>query len=275
VRFHPERSGKRANVHLVLAALFLLIPGVLGCGGGGEDPVGTFRAAASTLEGTATLHAQVEGELSPPEEEARTILPFQGDLWVDVAAGALEARMTLLGMDLMARYVGGEAFLHWGGKWFYLSPEGSGIFDRDNIRWAVEVLFRLPRFLSMADAEPAGEGQAGQYKVFFLDLRFDYRALAEEAEVRELAVALGRDPSELAHWLEEMDPRIRVGVDKKEKLLRELQLESDIRLEGPVRLGGAIALPSRARFRLHAFFPEFGMEVKVSPPSQAEPFRGL
>ncbi|MEJ5186508.1 MAG: hypothetical protein WHT46_05450 [Candidatus Geothermincolales bacterium] len=246
-----------------------------GCGGGKEDPLEAFQAAASALAETPTVHAQVEGEVSPEEDDKKSSYPFQGDLWLDTAARAMEARMTVLGMELMARYVGGEAYFQWGGKWFYLSQEGKGLFDLDNFRMAMEVLFKLPGLLSAAEAVPAGEGRAGQHGVLYLDLNFDYRTLAEREDLRGIAEAVGRDPSEISSWLEEADPVIRIGVGKVDKVLREMDLEMEVKLEGPVKLGGMITLPPSMRLRMHVLFPEFGMEVKVAPPTQAEPFRGF
>ncbi len=277
MQYAGKRWGEKAKAVMLAAVIFPLVACLVagGCGGEKADPVGAFQIAASALRETTTVHVQVEGELSPREGDRRSSYPFQGDLWMDVTSRSLEARMVLLGMELMARYVRGEAFLQWGGKWFSLPQEGSGVLSREKLGAAVEAFFALPHLLSWAEAEPAGEGEAGSFKVYYLDLRIDYRKLEEREEFLNLVEAMGKSPADLVMMLEGMNPRIRVGVEKKEKVLREVDVELDIETKEPIRVGGMITLPPNLRFKMRGFFPEFGMEVKVVPPSQAEPFRGF
>ncbi len=261
---------------LAAALVAMMVLGLsAGCGSEERDYGKDLVDAAAALAEAGSAHILVNAVVSPPEGEAGMTLNVQGDAWADLNAPAMEARFTVLGMELSFRYVGGEAFLRVGGSWYSLAaekPGGPGELPAS----LVAVLKALPEILaSTASVERVGEKRAASFDCVELEVRLDAGALVEREAVRGLAEDLGLSPAELEDLIAASHPLLRVCIQKGEPVIRQVFLAADVDLSLIGERLGSGLLPEKGRLEVTADLPEHGVEVSVEPPAEARPFEGL
>lgn len=264
----------------VIAAFFLLATWLFlglaaGCGKAERDYSKDLETAAEGFSAAGSAHALVNATISPLEGEGGLTLNAQGDVWVDLSTPSLEARFTVLGMELSLRYTGGRAFIRLGGNWYSLSEESLGVDGQVDAS-----LMKLPAALPKAIASSAavlfrGEKKVGSFDCAELEVRLDFQALAEVAEVRELAEDLGVGTEELVETLSGSHPEIRVCLQKDQPVLRQLHLAADLELSSLKEMLPVGLLPEKGHLEVTVDFPEYGVEVRVEAPAEARPFTGL
>jgi hypothetical protein len=260
----------------ITALAVLLVLGVgAGCGKQKRDYSSDLVAAAQAFTGAGSVHALVNAAVSPLEGETGMTVNVQGDAWVDLRAPALEARFTVLGMEVSLRYVGGQAYLKVGGSWYSLSAESLGVSE-DIPSSLADLLAALPEVLSASvSVEYLGEKKVGTFDCVELDVHPDIKAISELEEVRKLAEDLDIAPEELEEILSGSNPVIRVCLQKGAPVVRQVYMAADVELSPFNKQLGLGLLPEKGRLEITADFPEYDVEVTVEPPAEARPFRGL
>lgn len=263
---------------LLAAALPLLLALFLcgGCGGKAKDPAQLVDEAVRAARDAGSVHAQMNVGLEPLEGEAGVGMKAQGDAWLDMDAEVLEARFTVMGMELSLRYLDGKAYLQWGGGWYELSGEIVSGVGAGAIPAAFGVLMSYPDLLASAvEAEERGGKSVGGNECVEIGVVPDLAAVAALEPVRELAAELGMTPREVEEYLEAAGLEMRVCVQKGEPVIREIFLAADVELPRMGGVAGISVLPERARVEITVGFPEYGMQVEVQAPSDVKPFKGL
>ncbi len=269
------RSTRKAAPVVIAAALLLAWLWVGGCGKE-VPPQERLRAAADAAREAGSAHTQVMVAVSPREGERGTSVNAQGDVWVDMNAGKLEARLTALGMELSLRYLEGKAFLRFGGQWYVLEGEIAEGIDEEAVGALAGLLRAAPEIVASAEeVEKTGEKKVGDYDCDIFSVKPDLEAIAALPAVREMGAALGLSEDEVVRYLEEAGPVIEVCVQKDEDVIRRIAVSADIDLAGMGEVAGIPLLPEKARLEISIDFPAYGVEVDVQPPADAKPFSGL
>lgn len=260
---------------LVLSA-FLVANLFAGCGKGDRDYSRVLTEAASRAVEAGSTHAQLNAVVSPSEGESGVGLTVQGDAWVSMRTPALEARFTVMGMELSLRYVEGRAYLKLGGKWYLISPESMRKGGEDIPAALVDLAASLPEIISSSTAvNYLGKKKVGPFDCIELAVAPDLEAISGLEQVKRLAGGLGMSEAEIVEFFAKDDPEIKVCVQKDEPVIRQLYLAADVELSSLADQVGFGLLPERGRLELTVDFPDYGVEVKVEAPSDAQPFRGL
>ncbi|MDD3717662.1 MAG: hypothetical protein PHP28_03235 [Actinomycetota bacterium] len=268
-------NRKRLAVLLSLLAV-LASSLVLGGCGGKQDPQEAFAAATHAAREAGSAHAQINVVLSPREGETGTELNLQGDAWMDMDAGTLEARFTVMGMELSVRYVDDTAYVQFGGKWYVVQGEMLDGAGEGVIGSFVAVLSSLPEIISSTlELNELGEKKVGDRDCVLLEVVPDLRAISAMDPVREVAAQLEMSQGELREYLEEADVAIEVCVQKDEAVVRQVFMAASVELPTLSDIVGIPLLPEMARVEITMDFPEYGMEVDVRAPADAVPFEGL
>ena len=260
----------------VLAALMTAALILGGCGEKSQDPQEALSAAAQAARDAGTVHAQMSVALSPLEGEAGMGLNIQGDAWIDMDAGVMEARFTVMGMELNLRYVDGTAYLQFGGKWYEVTGEVIDGIGEETIDAAVNVLTSLPEIISSnLELKELGDKKVGDYDCTNLEIVPDLQAISAMDSVQKLADELGMTAEELEDYLAGADVVIEVCIQKDEPIIREAFLAASMELPSISDVMGIPLLPEKARIEITIDFPEYGVEVDVQAPADAAPFEGL
>jgi hypothetical protein len=256
---------------LVAALLFS------GCGGDESgDPQSDLTLAAQHAKNAGSVHAQANITLEPIEGEQGMGLNIQGDAWLDMNAQALEARFTVMGMELSLRYVDGTAYVEWGGEWYYLTDEAVADLGIGAIESLVKLLVNYPDlFSNVSEVEELGEKTVGDYECTQMRVTLDMEAITAMEPVQELAATMDVTPEEINDYLKESGLEITVSVQKDEPVIREVQIVAVIDLPDVGEIAGISLLPKRAHMDMLVIFPEYGVQVDVQPPADAKPFEGL
>ncbi len=268
---------KRITLPLTAAAtLFLCLSLLAGCGGEKRDYKRDLADAAAAAVEAGSAHLQLNGTVIPAAGESGLGLTLQGDAWVDLRTFLAEARLTVLGMELSLRYVEGKAFLLLGGNWYVLYGESTEATAK-NLSSAISgLLVALPEFLfDSANVNPVGVKKVGDYECDELEVTLDLEALSGLEAVQELASSAEISFEELVERLSASGLVLRVFLQKKEPVIRRVYLAADMSLDYLRGLAGGSLLPARGRVELTMDLPEYGVEVKVEPPAEAKPFKGL
>ncbi len=257
---------------LVLAAAVFLA----GCGEKARDPQETLAAAAQAAGEAGSAHVQMNVSLSPLEGEQGMGLNLQGDAWMDLDAGELEARFTVMGMEISLRYVDGAAYLQFGGGWYVLEGElmdgvGEGAIDA-----VVGILSDIPEIISNAqEVNELGEKTVGDFECTVYEVVPDLQAISALDSVRELAAELGMSAGEIVEYLEEADVVIEACIQTDEPVIRQVFFAASTELPSVSEMLGIPLLPEKARVEITMDFPEYGVAVEVKAPEGAQPFEGL
>lgn len=249
--------------------------GPAGCGEEKGDYSGDLVAAAAALSEAGSAHVLVNALVSPPEGEGGMSLSVQGDAWVDFRSPALEARFTVMGMEVSLRYVEGRVYLRAGGRWYSLSAEGMGASE--NLPTSLAGLVNsLPELLSASvSVDYLGKKRVGSFDCLEVEVHPDVGALSRREEVRGLAEVMGVDPGELEGIISASHPQIKVCVQKGEPVIRQVFLAADAGFSSLNQWLGLGLLPAEGRVEITADFPEYGVEVAVESPADTRPFKGL
>lgn len=262
------------------AALCLCLSLLAGCGGKERDYGRDLADAAAAAVEAGSAHLQLSGTVRPEAGESGLGLTLQGDAWVDLRTPLAEARLTVLGMELSLRYVEGKAFILLGGNWYELNG-GTPEAGEESVSSVIAGLLEaLPEALSgAATVTPVGDKKVGNYECDELEVTLDAEAVSGLQAVRDLAASMEISAEELVEYLSESGLVLRVFLQKKEPVIRRVYLAADMGLDFLSELAGGNVLPSilpsRGRVELTVDFPEYGVEVKVEPPAEAKPFKGL
>jgi hypothetical protein len=268
------RKALALTIPLALLMVAVLLLG--GCGTKSQEPMETLATAVQAARDAGSAHAQMNVSLSPLEGESGMGLNIQGDAWLDMNAGVLEARFTVMGMELSLRYVDGTAYLQFGGKWYVLTSDILEGVGEDTIAALVNVLASIPEiFASSTEVTELGDEKVGDYECTRMEVVPDLQAISTLEPVQKLATELGMDPDELVAYLEDADVVMEVCVQKDEPVMREVYLAASVELPTIGDLVGIPLLPEKARVEITMDFPEYGMEVEVQAPADATPFEGL
>lgn len=258
---------------LVLIAFLAL--GLMGCGKEERDYSKDLHAAAAALSEEGSAHALVNAAISPLEDGAGMALSVQGDAWIDLREPALEARFTVLGMEISLRYTQGHPYLKMGGSWYSLSTEGLGVSE-ETPSSLVDLVKALPEVLSASvSVDYLEDRKVGSFDCVELEVHPDFKSLSELEQVRGLAEDLGITPEELQEVLSASNLEIRVSVQKGDPVIRQIYVAADADLSPFNERLGLGLLPQKGRLELTAEFSEYGVEVAVEPPPEARPFKGL
>ena len=267
-RFLPILSVLMA---VLLAALLLA-----GCGEKTVDSQSDLTLAAQHAKDAGSVHAQANITLEPLEDEPGMGLNIQGDAWLDLNSEALEARFTVMGMELSLRYVDGAAYVEWGGEWYYLTDEAIAGLGIGAIESLVKLLVNYPDiFSNVSEVEELGDKTVGDYECMEVRVTLDMEAITATEAVQELAAEMDVTLDEINDYLEESGLEITVCVQKDEPVIREIHIVADVDLPDVGEVAGIPLLPSRAHMDMLVIFPEYGVQVDVQPPSDAKPFEGL
>ena len=258
-----------------LTLVALVAAGTSGCGKEKSDYSGDLTAAAAALSEAGSAHVLVNALVSPPEGEGGMSLNVQGDAWIDFRAPALEARFTVMGMEVSLRYVEGQVFLRAGGRWYTLSPESMGAGE--NLPSSLAGLLNsLPELLSASvSVDYLGKKRVGSFDCLEVEVHPDIGALSRREEVMGLAEDMGVDPGELEEIISASHPQIKVCIQEGEPVIRQVFLAADAGFSGFNQWLGLGLLPAEGRVEITADFPEYGVEVAVEPPADARPFKKL
>jgi hypothetical protein len=256
----------------MLAAALLLG----GCGGKGQDPQEMLTAATQAARDAGSAHARMNVSISPLEGEGGMGLNLQGDAWMDMDAGELEARFTVMGMEVSLRYVDGTAYVQFGGTWYVLEGELMAGVGEGTIDALVSTLSSTPEIISSTqDLKELGEKKVGDYDCINLEVVPDLEAISALDAVVELASELDMSKEEILQYLEDADVVIEVCIQKDEPIIRQVYLAATLELPSLNEVVGIPLLPEMARVEVTMDFPEYGMEVEVQAPADAKPFEGL
>jgi hypothetical protein len=264
---------------VVFFLLFALLPAALlvaGCGGQAQDPQESFDAATQAASEAGNAHARINVTASPLEGEQGMSLNLQGDAWMDMDAEELEARFTVMGMEVSLRYVGGTAYVQIGGTWYALEGEVMEGVGEGTVDALVSTLSSVPEIISSTrEVRELGEKKVGDYDCMVLEVVPDLQAISSMDPVRDLASELGMSEEEILEYLEEADVVIEVCVQKDEAVIRQVYLAASTELPALDEVIGMPLLPEMARVEITMDFPEFGMDLDVKAPEDAKPFEGL
>ncbi len=257
---------------LVLAATLVLY----GCGTKSQDPKEMLAAATQAARAAGSTHAQINAVISPLEEEPGMGLNIMGDAWLDMDSGALEARFTVMGLELSLRYVDGTAYLQFGDEWYVLTADVLEGVGEGTIEALTGVLASMPEIFSYSmEVKELGTEKVGDYECTRIEVVPDLQAISSLESVEKLAGELGMDADELAAYLEDAGVVMEVCVQKDEPVIREIYVAASVELPSIGDLVGIPLLPEKARVEITMDFPEYGMDVEVQAPSDAKPFKGL
>lgn len=271
-----DLTAKRLALTVPLFAMLAAALLLGGCGGAKPDPRESFAAAAQAAREAGSAHAQINVVLTPLEGEKGMGLNLQGDAWMDMDAGALEARFTVMGMELSVRYVDETAYLQFGGKWYVVQGEVMDGVGEGAIGALMGTLSSLPQIISSTlEVEEVGEKKVGDYDCILLKVVPDLRAISAMDAVSRLAAELDMSEDELREYLEDADVVIEVCVQKSEPVIRQVFMAASTELPSVSDIVGIPLLPEMARVEITMDFPEYGMEVDVMAPADAVPFEGL
>lgn len=260
-----------AMTTLLAAALFLG-----GCGNKEQGFEESFATATQAAREAGSVHAQINASLSPLEGEGGMGLNIQGDAWIDMDAGSLEARFTVMGMELSLRYVDGTAYLQFGGKWYVVEGEVMEGVDEGTIDAMISLLSSVPEIISSTvELNELGEKKVGDYDCTQFEVVPDLQAISTMDPVRKLAAELDMSEDEVLEYLEEADVAIEVCIQKDEPIIRRVFLAATMELPSMGDVVGIPLLPEKARIEITMDFPEYGVEVDVQAPEDAKPFEGL
>lgn len=261
---------------LMMAALVAALL-LSGCGGEeSSDSQSDLALAAQHAMDAGSVHAQANITLEPLEDEQGMGLNIQGDAWLDMNAEALEARFTVMGMELSLRYVDGTAYVEWGGEWYYLTDEAVADLGIGAIESLVRLLVNYPElFSNVSGVEELGDKTVGDYECIQLGVTLDMEAITAMEPVQEVAAAMDVTPEEISDYLEEAGLEITVCVQKDEPVIREVQIVADIDLPDVGEIAGISLLPKRAHMDMLVIFPEYEVQVEVQSPPDAKPFEGI
>jgi len=272
---------KRVTYSLVsLAAAMLFICGAaflpVGCGEEKRNPTEMLDQAAQSAREANTIHAQLNAVLTPQEGESGMGLSAQGDAWLDINARTMEARLTVLGMELSLRYVGETAYLQMGGKWYTLKGEVVAGIDEGAIAAAVDLLASFPELLSAnSGVNDLGDMKVGEYQCAHLEVQPDVQAMAGLEVVRRLAEEMDATEQEVEGYLRDADPHMEVWVQKDEAVIRQVFISANLELPEMGKIAGIPLLPSKSHLELTINISEYGVKVEVQPPQEAAPFKGF
>lgn len=257
---------------ILLAAIVLLG----GCGSESRDPEEMLEAAIQAVRDAGSAHVQMNVAVSPLEDEAGMGLNVMGDAWLDMDAGVLDSRFTVMGLELSLRYVDGTAYLQFGGKWYVFTPDIIGGVGEGTMEALIDVLASIPEiFASSVEVKELGQEKVGDYECTRMQVVPDLQAISRMESVEKLAIELGMDSDELLAYLEEADVAIEVCVQNDEPVIRKAYLAASTELPSMGDTLGIALLPEMARVEITMNFPEYGMEVEVEAPSEASPFEDL
>lgn len=259
-----------------MAASILLLSAASGCGGEKADPAENVMMAADNARDAGSAHAQMSISLDPVEGESGMGLNVQGDAWMDMAGETVDARFTVMGMEVSLRYVEGDAYIELGGKWYLLSPDVIEGMGEGTVEALVKVILSYPDiFASASNVKELGEKRVGDFDCTEYEVEADLQAVAALEPVQELAPELGMTPDEIEDYLREAGLEMKVCVQKDEPVIREIYLAATMDLPDIGEVAGMSVLPSRANVRIQIAFPDYGMTVDVQAPPDARPFEGL
>lgn len=200
----------------------------------------------------------------------------QGDAWLDMNAKAMEARFTVMGMELSLRYVEGAAYLHLGGKWYTLTGESVAGIGEGTIAALVNTLASYPEILSStAQVTKLGDKKVGNFQCANYEVAPDLQAIAGLESVQKLAGGLDKKAAEIEAYLQGADIRMEVCIQKDEPIIRKVYLTANTELPEIGKIAGISLLPTEARVELEVDIPEYGVTVEVQPPPNPSPFKGL
>jgi hypothetical protein len=259
-----------------LAVLLAAVILVGGCGGNNAGPGEALAAAAQAAREAGSAHARMNMTVSPVEGETGMGLNIQGDAWMDIDAARLEARFTVMGMEVSLRYVDATAYLQFGGKWYVISGDILEGMGENAVAAAVDVLASIPEIIVLSvEVNEVGDEKVSGYECTKIEVLPDLKTISNLEPVRKLAAELDMDGDELALYLEEADVVLEVWVQKDDPTIRRVFLAASVELPYIGDLVGIPLLPEKARVEIMVDFPEYGVEVDVQPPADAAPFRGL
>ena len=259
---------------LIVALSSLLILG--GCGEKSQDPKEALTAATAAAREAGSAHTQMNVTISPLEGEAGMGLNVQGDAWLDMDTRVVEARFTVMGLELSLRYVDGDAYVQFGGTWYILQPDAIAGVGEGTLDALVEVLTSIPDIISSGvEAKELGDKKVGNYDCMNLEVSPDLEAVTAVASVQKLATELDMSQEELVQFLQDADIVMEVCVQKDEPVIREVYIAATLELPSVAEIVGIDLLPEVARVEIIMDFPEYGMEVDVQVPEDAKPFEGL
>ncbi len=268
--------ARKALCPAVLPALLLAIALLLGgCGAKSQDPKEMLATAVQAARDAGSAHARLNVSISPLEGEKGMGLNVQGDAWLDMDAGVMDTRFTVMGMELSLRYVETTAYLQFGGKWYVLTADILEGVGEETIAAAVDALSSIPEVISSGtEATAMGDEKVGGFSCTRMEVVPDPRAIAALEPVAKLAAELDMSPDELVDYLEEADVEMEVCVQKDEPVIREVYLAASVKLPSIGDLVGIPLLPDTARVEITMYFTEYGVSVDVRAPTGAEPFKG-
>jgi hypothetical protein len=247
-----------------------------GCGTKSQDPQESFTAAAQAAREAGSTHAQMNVALSPLEGEKGMALNLQGDAWIDMDAGALEARFTIMGMEISLRYVEETAYVQFGGKWYVVEGEVIEGVGEGTIDALMGTLSSIPEIISSTlELKELEDKKVGDYECTCLEVVPDLQAISAMDPVRKLAAELDMSEDEILEYLEGADVVIEVCIQKDEPVIRQVFLAANVELPSMSDIVGIPLLPERAHVEITMDFPEYGVEVDVQAPEGATPFEGL
>ncbi len=222
-----RRALAAVPLALGLAALLLVPAWLCGCGKKEQPPRERLEAAAEAAREAGSAHAQLFVSVSPREGERGTSMNVQGDVWADMQAGNMEARLTVLGMEVAARYVEGRAYVRFGGQWYVLEGEIAQGVDEEAVTALAGLLGAAPEIVSAAEevekvevhtyamavvAVGKGRGERDTFVSAQFSIPYVVAAAVLDREVgpRQLTAERRADPA-----LRELMSRVEVRLDEE------------------------------------------------------------
>jgi hypothetical protein len=259
-----------------LAVIFVAALLFGGCGEKSVDPGNNLSLAVQHAKDAGSVHAQANITLEPLQGESGIGLNIQGDAWLDMNAKALEARFTVMGMELSLRYVDGTAYIEWGGEWYSLGDEAVAGIGNSTIGALFRLLADYPDILSnVSEVEELNDKTVGDYQCTEIGVILDTEAITAMESVRELAAEMDVTGDEIDDYLKDSELKMTVCVQKDEPVIREVNIVAVVELPDVGDIAGIPLLPGKAHMDMQVIFPEYGVQVDVQPPPDAKPFEGL
>ena len=265
---------------LILGIIFMAFSMILllfgGCGGKTQDPSQDLAQAAQYAKEAGTIRPQINIAIKPPEGESGTSLNIQGDAKIDMVARVMEAKFTVMGMEISVRYVDEKAYLLYGAKWYTLT--GGDIIaglGKGTIAALVSVLSSFPDIVtSAAEVTKLGDKSVGGYNCNNLEMIPDLQAITALASVQQLADELDMTSDEILAYLQGANLGMEVCVQKDDLIIREVYIALDTELPEMGKIAGIPLLPTKAHVEITIDIPEYGVKVEVQSPSNAIPYQG-
>jgi hypothetical protein len=249
--------------------IFILLAMLVGCGS--EDPAALLQESLERTSHARSAKVELQVEATPKEGSQGIPLNLQGTALVDFANQKLEATLGMMGINLEMRLVEGKAYLNFGKDWFVFSP-AKGRRELSELAGSGELFFSYLELLGHnSRVKSLGEEKVAGRASDHLEVIPDLDEIAQLPWVVLLAERAGMKKDEIVGFLEDLELKVEVWVDKNDSLVRKILVFCEVELSRMENFGLRL-LEGPWQLKVNAVFPDYDVPVEVEAPQGAEPF---